>query len=871
MDPQQPQPADRAGSRPSDRSASDADRVRERRLEERVRELEFERDGYYAEWQHAKNRLAEIHASRTWQLVAALLDLGHPLRRPRAFLSAAARLAGGTALALARLVLWLPGLALGAAAAAGGRVARVVARVAGRVYLVAWCWGAELAARLRPRRPVAPPVPPAPPVPAGGRRPRVLIVSPYHLHPADHGGGVRLSNLVRELSRSCDLYLLIFSQRGEDPEQRSALEPYCARVDFHHWRPRLDPDPLGLEPPNAQLFASDRASAKIRDIVHGHAIDVVQLEYTELAQYRRAVPPGVPVIVTEHDVAFRSFARRRALGFHHRFPEGGAFGSTRADARRLMRHEILACRAVDQLHMMSASDAEFLAPYLGDGADRMVVAPNGVDTASYREPSPPLGRSGVLYVGNYQNLPNVDALEHLALDIWPLLRLRRPDARLTVVGANPSDRVLRFDGRDGIAVVGPVDDLRDAYHGHRVMAAPIRAGSGTRLKILEAFAAGIPVVATTLAAEGIAAEGGRHLLIADTAVELAAAIERLLDDDELAGSLAAAAAELVRDAYDWRIVADTILGAYHSLIPAGRPAAATTRPAAVGGSDVEVSIVIPTLDGGDHLDRCLEAIGGQATGRRFEVICVDSGSRESDLETMRRHGARIVPIDRRDFNHGLTRDLGAGLGRGGVVVFLNQDAVPADDGWLEALVAPFDDDEGRLAAVQGGIAEVPDPDDRFYWDSCGERFYFTSESKGWIEAHGGIGFSTVNCAIRRPVWERYPFGFARIMEDKKWQREVVEAGLTIVARPEALVRHTHVYDGRGLLRRCASEGYGWRALGEPYRLGDMLRDMGDRATLRDLARGLHRRRIRTPAELLFPWLRPAALYWGNRVARDVRL
>jgi rhamnosyltransferase len=868
LNSENPQPADRAGKRAPDPPA-DGDRSREGRLEERIRKLEFERDGYYAEWQHARNRLAEVHASEAWRLASALLDLRHPLRRPRAFLSAAARIAGGAALAVARLVLWLPRLVLRTAGTAISRFARIAARGCGRVFLVAWCCGAEIAARLRPTRRAESA---SPPVPTGDRKPRVLIVSPYHLHPADHGGGVRLSNLVRELSRSCDLYLLIFSQRGEDPEQRAALEPFCARVDFHHWRPRLAPDPLGLDPPNAQLFASDRAAEKIRDIVHGHAVDLVQLEYTELAQYRRAVPTGVPVILTEHDIAFRSFARRRALGFHHRFPEGGAFGSTGMDARRLKRHEILACREVDQLHLMSAADAEYLARYLGDGTDRMVVAPNGVDTSSYREPSPPIGRSGVLYVGNFQNLPNVDALEHLALDIWPLLRLRRPDARLSVVGANPSDRVLRFDGVDGITVVGAVDDLRDAYHGHRVMVAPIRAGSGTRLKILEAFAAGVPVVATTLAAEGIAAEHGRHLLVADTAVEFAAAIERLLDDDELAASLADAAAELVRGAYDWRRIADTVLDAYRRLLPAGERSLATTRPTPVGGSDVEVTIVIPTLDGGDHLNRCLAAIGGQTTGRRLEVICVDSGSREADLEIMRRHGARIVPIDRRDFNHGLTRDLGAQLGRGPVVVFLNQDAVPADEGWLESLVAPFDDDDGgRLAAVQGSIAEVPDPDDRFYWDSCGERFYFTSESKAWIAGHGGIGFSTVNCAIRRAVWERHPFGFARIMEDKKWQREVVEAGWEIVARPGALVRHTHVYDGRGLLRRCASEGYGWRALGERYQLGDMVRDMGDRATLRDLASGLRRRRIRTPAELFFPWLRPAALYWGNRVARDVRL
>ena len=542
-----------------------------------------------------------------------------------------------------------------------------------------------------------------------------------------------------------------------------------------------------------------------------------------------------------------------------------------------MRHEILACRSVDQIHTMSAHDAEFLSRFLPDGADRLVVAPNGVDTDFYGESDPPPQREDVLYVGNYQNLPNIDALEYFVLDVWPLLRLQRPEARLSVVGANPSDRVFRFDGVDGITVVGPVDDLREAYHSHRVMVAPIRAGSGTRLKILEAFAAGIPVVSTTLAAEGIAAEHEKHLLIADNAVDFANAVARVLDDDELAHTLPRAAAELVGNTYDWRLVADRMMIAYGDITHPGDSATTPPRPNGIGSQRsaqapaIEVSVVVPTLNGGDDLERCLEAIGRQHTNRRIEVLCIDSGSTERNLLAMEKLGARVVPIDRELFNHGLTRDLGAGLTEGETIVFLNQDAVPAHENWLEELVGPFDDGDETLAAVQGGMAEVGDLEQRFFWDSCGERFYFTSESHKWIADHGGIGFSTVNCAISRKVLHRYPFGWAAIMEDKKWQREVTEAGFEIRMQPEALVHHTHNYTTRDLLRRCSSEGYGWRTLGEPYTVGDMAGDMVNGATLRDLARGLRQRRVRSVSELFFPWLRPMALYWGNHIARDVKL
>ncbi|MEE4274198.1 MAG: glycosyltransferase [Thermoanaerobaculales bacterium] len=859
-----------------DRGSSSADRSIAA-LEQQVRRLEFERDGYYAEWQHAKNQLEEIHRSRMWKLWMASIELRRPWRNPGSLLKRGSGGILGAVLLLAKWLILLPFLVLRGVFRGLGWLFARAARGVGWVFLALWCAGARLTARLRPhRRPEERAAgEPTTALAADGRPLRVLLVMPYHIHPPDHGGGVRLFNLVRELGSRCDLYLLVFSQAGEDPEQREVLEQLCRRVDFHPWRPRLDPDRFGLVPPNAQLFASDRASAKIRDIVRGHDIDLVQLEYTELAQYREAVPEGVPVILTEHDVAFRSFARRRALGFHRRFPEGGAFGTSAADARRLMHYEIASCRAVDQIHTMSVDDAEYLAGFLGDGADRMVVAPNGVDTGYYAPPEPPPERAHVLYVGNYQNLPNVDALEYFVLDVWPLLRLRRPDARLSVVGANPSERVLRFDGRDGIEVVGPVDDLRDAYHGHRVMVAPIRAGSGTRLKILEAFAAGIPVVSTTLAAEGIGAVHERHLLIADNAVDFADGVVRVLDDDELATDMAQNAMDLVTTTYDWKRVAAAILDAYRDMVPgavAGEPEPLPASELRVESGDrPEISIVIPTLNGGEDLGRCLEAIRNQDTGRTLEVLCVDSGSPTADLATMERFGARLVSIDRADFNHGLTRDLGARHSTAPVIAYLNQDAVPAHRRWLEELIAPFDDDGGTLAGVQGGMAEAPDPSQRWFWDSCGQRFYFTSESDSWIADHDGIGFSTVNCAISRRVWERHPFGWAPIMEDKKWQREVTEAGFELAMQPDALVHHTHLYPMRSLLRRCVSEGYGWRTLGERYTFSAMASDMAHRRTLRELASGLRQRRIRSSSELLFPWLRPAALYWGNRFSQGVKL
>jgi len=822
-------------------------------LEERLDQMRFERDGYYGEWQNLKNRSTRFRRSPAW-----LVWLGWVF--------------------LWRIVLW----PVRKAVQLVGLVVAAIPRVLARPYLVVDTWMLRNRAR-RASQASAIPSPKVPadrdgPLAAAPMRPRILVVMPYSIYPPHHGGAVRLYNLVKQLADRCELYLLIFSKEGEDREQRAALEPFCARVDFHRWVPSITRDRFGLEPPGALLFESDEARAKIVDIVMGFQIDIVQLEYTELGQYISAVPRGVPVILTEHDVAFRSFRRKRELGFQRRFPEGSAFGSSRADWLRLFRYEVQCDRDADQVHTMSEDDARYLARYLPDGANRLRVLPNGVDSEFYAPPKDGPVRHDVLYVGNFQNLPNVDALEYFVADVWPMVRLRCPGARLTVVGANPSERVQRFDGSDGITVLGETADLRPVYHEHRVMVAPIRAGSGTRLKILEACAAGLPVVTTTLGAEGIEYQDGVHMLIADGAIPFAEAVERVLTDDDLCRHLSQAGMGLVREHYDWRLVADRLWRCYEELLADVHPLKRgrgddvleiiPSSSTATGSPDI--SVLIPTLNGGEDLARCLEAVRSQNSDLDVEIVCVDSGSLSKDLEVMERHGARVVRIDKARFNHGLTRDLAARNSSGRLLVFLNQDAVPADDHWLERITEPLADGADEVAAVQGGILEVPNSTKRFYWESCGDRICFTRETTRWMEAHG-IGLSTVNCAIPREVWDRYPFGWAPIMEDKKWQREVVGNGYEIADRPDAAVFLTHDYDLRSLIRRCQNEGVGWRNLGIDYSLWDATRDMLEPGMYFTLLKGIVRGRARTSAEVLFPWVRPLNLWWGNHHADGVRL
>ncbi|MEM7480147.1 MAG: glycosyltransferase [Acidobacteriota bacterium] len=718
---------------------------------------------------------------------------------------------------------------------------------------------------------MAPP-PPRPASPA--RRPRVLLVSPYALYPTDHGGAVRIFHLLREASAEVDLHVVVFSRDDDNSAQREALAPYCTSLHFHRWQPSLKADFWGLTPPGAQLFRSADVTERLQSLVSAYDIDILQLEFTELGQYatRVAVPKTV---LTEIDITFRSRSRRRAAGFHRRYIHDRVFGTSRGDWMRLFRYEVAVCEGVDQIHVMSEDDGRYLASFMADGSRRVRVVPNAVDTERIRPGAGAERSEEVLFVGNFQHLPNVDAVDFLLDEVWPRLLALRPESRLTVVGVAPPPHILERDGRDGVTVAGEVPDVLPYYISHRVMIAPIRAGSGTRLKILEAFSAGLPVVSTTVGAEGIHCRDDEHLLLGAGAEELAEGLHRVLGDRELAERLASAGRELVEASYDWRASARSQVDSWWELMPEpvrlGAAAGAPAEEPDTGEGPPEISVVLPTRNGGPLLEETLAAIFEQKVERSFEVICVDSGSGADDLRRMQRFPIRLIAIDPAEFNHGLTRDLGAREAHGQVLVFLNQDATPAHRHWLARITEPLFSGDREIAGVQGAIQERPEPAERFYWDSCGERFYFTRESDRWIERFDGIGFSTVNAALRHDVWQRHPFGEALIMEDKKWQREVVEAGYRLEVRPEAVVAHTHTYDLRTLSRRCESEGYGWRLLDEPYSLFDVLRDLSQPKMYADWISGLFQGRIRSPAEFFFPWLRPLMLYRGNRWSRGVKL
>jgi glycosyltransferase involved in cell wall biosynthesis len=273
--------------------------------------------------------------------------------------------------------------------------------------------------------------------------------------------------------------------------------------------------------------------------------DMIYLDHLDSAVFIRQLQ-GIPVVVDLHNV-YSLLVRREA---HDR---GGLIGLyLRREARLLgQAEERIACQA-DLLFSVSDQEAEHFRSL---GARAIAVVPNGVDCSAYD--TLPLGRPNgtprILYVGTMSWTPNASAARFLATEVLPRVQARLPAAELCLIGKDPPPDLAALNGRAGIRVTGGVPSMLPYLRDAHVLAVPLQAGGGTRLKILEAFAAGLPVISTAVGCEGLRVVPDVHLLVRerDNFVE---ALVTLLSGPATGMALAARARELVRQLYDWEAV-----------------------------------------------------------------------------------------------------------------------------------------------------------------------------------------------------------------------------------------------------------------------------------------------------------------------------
>ncbi len=400
-----------------------------------------------------------------------------------------------------------------------------------------------------------------------GRRLKVLLLTTKPPYPLTDGGRIAVYEPLRRLAaRGHQITLLTFRSPGQDQDAAAHLETLCRVVYVQHdTRTRLIGMALNLLsslPYNIAKYRSPGMVQKLREILAAEAFDVVHLEQVHTACYQEIASRdfGLPVVLRQVNVESHLAERfwQTQTGLRRIY--------ARLQAARLRRYEAEMCARADRCLAITAGDAERFRG-LSPRAQVRVI-PAGVDPAEF-QPAPHLEEADtVVFVGSMDWLPNTDAALWFAREVLPLVRREFPALQFYVVGRRPSSDVQRLAESTDIHVTGYVDDVRPYLARAAVCVIPLRAGGGMRVKLLQAMAMAKPAVSTTVGADGIAAEHGQHLLLADTASDFASSIVRLLRDRELCARLGQAARRLVEEHYSWEAATDVLEVAYRDVVNA---------------------------------------------------------------------------------------------------------------------------------------------------------------------------------------------------------------------------------------------------------------------------------------------------------------
>ncbi len=393
---------------------------------------------------------------------------------------------------------------------------------------------------------------------------KVLWISPKLPYPPESGDKLRQYNLLRHLSKTVDIHLAAFTLTPGEEKYAENMKEYCSRVETRY-SPNFNSVQKiravfgSLKPYYVTRYLDLDLVEFLREELRRFGPDVVQIEHTYLSEYIRHLNPedSVGTLLTKHNID-ADLARQNYL--LARSAAEKVFW--RIEWAKMKAYEPLTDGLFSCVAAMSPVDRDKILQR-PTPPRRVEVVENGVDT-DRMHPLPENRKPVVLFVGAFDYLPNQDAANYLCHEIYPKLRERIPGMRILLVGRKPAPEVLALAGK-GIEVHADVPSV-EAYYGQAcVSVVPLRAGSGSRLKILEAMALGRPVVSTAIGAEGLDLEPGEDYLQANTPTGFADAVVKLLEDLRLYRDIAARARSTVEKKYDWSIMAGKLRKIYDDI------------------------------------------------------------------------------------------------------------------------------------------------------------------------------------------------------------------------------------------------------------------------------------------------------------------
>jgi len=403
-----------------------------------------------------------------------------------------------------------------------------------------------------------------PPDPHG--RLRVAFASPYPVYPPVHGGGLFMYGTLVELAKRCEVHALINMEYLWQVPDHDELKRFCATVATPLCQPYAPPEPASTLPFAIREFREREMAYLLNRIVYLNQVDVVQLEYTVFGQYGGDYR-HIASTLFEHDVSFQSIAR----GFRYIQQPVLKFKAV-WEYLRMLRYELALLPRFDVVQVCTRENRLYLESFRPGLHGRIQEGLRaGIDASLYPYPGPPREPFTILFLGNFRHLPNITAMQWFCRESLPRIVERYPQTRVIVAGADPPPQHMFQDPTGAIELPGYIPDIRPLLQRNAVFICPVRSGSGVRVKLLEAFASGIPVVSTYVGAEGLARTDGEFCFLADDPLAFADRVIELFTNPERGEQLAAAARAEIMANWDMPAITEKLVASYRAALKTKSP------------------------------------------------------------------------------------------------------------------------------------------------------------------------------------------------------------------------------------------------------------------------------------------------------------
>jgi len=383
---------------------------------------------------------------------------------------------------------------------------------------------------------------------------RILFLTGRLPYPPNRGDRLRAYNFLRVLSQQHQITLLSFIGDNREAGLIGPLRQFCEDIQLVHRGQFQSTMTTGLNvwralPFQSLYYRSSVMQGAVDRLLDRGRFDAVYVHLFRMAQF--VAGRSRPYRILDLTDAISSEVER---SLPYRDPKWQLV--YRLELPRIRRYERDIVRHFDETWLISNAERQKLLG--GKDNSKIHVVPNGVDSARYRPSGLPVDSPRLIFVGHMGVFHNVDAAEYLVREILPRVRAEFPNTSLDLVGAEPAPPVQQLASMPGVRVLGHVADLNAALNDASIFVAPLRFAAGVQNKALEAMAVGLPVVTSTYVNNGLEAEDGRHLMVADEPDQFTAAILTLLKDAQLRRNLGRAGREFVMSQYRWEDVLERV-------------------------------------------------------------------------------------------------------------------------------------------------------------------------------------------------------------------------------------------------------------------------------------------------------------------------